>query len=136
MKHLQTLRVGSCGLAFCFTLTTSSWSQPVVDEAKAAEKAPAAFPKVTADVFKPMDRRAIVGELSEEVIRGRNTWNLWTAGNQHLWAGVALDEPTESGPQGIDEQMYGKPTGVLGFRLFPNPDFKEAARKNGTASAL
>src|SRR5207253_229723 len=25
--------------------------------------------------------------------------------------------------------VYGKPSGVLGFRLFPNPDFNEEARK-------
>ena len=107
---------------------------------------------------------------------GRNTWNLWTAGNQHFWDGVArnsfglmdllkmldnrkyprgerfktlglinqpgfqapakpdeyglwLDEATEPEPAGIDEKIYGKPTGVLGFRLFPNPDFDKDARK-------
>ena len=43
--------------------------------------------------------------------------------------GLWLDEPTEPEPAGIDEKTYGKPTGVLGFRLFPNPDFGEAARK-------
>ena len=176
MKNFQNFLVGSCGLAFFLTLTTSSWSEPIVDEAKAAGKTPADFPKITADVFKPMDQGAIAGELSEEEIRGRNTWNLWTAGNQHFWDGVArnsfglmdllkaldnrkyprgerfktlglvnqpgfqapskadeyglwLDEPTEPEPEGIDEKIYGKPTGVLGFRLFPNPDFDEAARK-------
>src|SRR6267142_2100764 len=89
MKNFQIFLAGSCGLAFFLTLVTSSWSKPIVDEAKAAGKTPADFPKITADVFKPMDQRAIVGELSEEEIRGRNTWNLWTAGNQHFWDGVA-----------------------------------------------
>jgi hypothetical protein len=37
------------------------WSQRIVDEAKAAGKTPADFPKVTADVFKPMDK----GQSSE-----------------------------------------------------------------------
>ncbi len=43
--------------------------------------------------------------------------------------GLWLDEPTEPEPPGIDEKVYGKPSGVLGFRLFPNPEFDEAARK-------
>lgn len=176
MKNFQKFLVGSCGLGFFLTFTANLWSQRIVDEAKAAGKTPADFPKVTADVFKPMDKGAIIGELTEEEIRGRNTWNLWTAGNQHFWDGVArnsyglmdllkmldnrkyprderfntlgvvnqpgfkpaskpdeyglwLDESTQPEPEGIDEKIYGKPTGVLGFRLFPNPDFDEAARK-------
>jgi hypothetical protein len=43
--------------------------------------------------------------------------------------GLWLDEQVEPEPAGIDEQVYGKPSGVLGFRLFPNPDFNDAARK-------
>jgi hypothetical protein len=35
-----------------------------------------------------MDKGAIVGELTAEEIRGRNT-GTWTAGNQHFWDGVA-----------------------------------------------
>jgi len=42
-----------------------------------------------------------------------------------LW----LDEEVEPEPAGIDQTVYGKPSGVLGFRLFPNPEFKEEARK-------
>jgi cytochrome c5 len=42
-----------------------------------------------------------------------------------LW----LDEQTEPEPAGIDEKIYGKPSGVLGYRLFPNPDFNDEARK-------
>ena len=29
--------------------------------------------------------------LSPEEIKGRNAWNLWTAGNQHFWNVVAQD---------------------------------------------
>jgi len=43
--------------------------------------------------------------------------------------GLCLDEQIEPEPAGIDEKVYGKPSGVLGFRLFPNPDFNEAARR-------
>ena len=43
--------------------------------------------------------------------------------------GLWLDEQAEPEPAGIDEKIYGKPSGVLGFRLFPNPEFDDEARK-------
>ena len=117
-------------------------------------------------------------DLSPEEITGRNTWNLWSAGNQRFWNraaqdsyglmdllkmldnrkyprgerfkilglvnepgfrarpkdkpdefGLCLDEQIDPEPSEIDEKVYGKPSGVLGFRLFPNPEFNEEARK-------
>jgi hypothetical protein len=44
--------------------------------------------------------------------------------------GLWLDEQVVPEPAGIDEKIYGKPSGVLGFRLFPNPEFNAEARKN------
>jgi cytochrome c5 len=43
--------------------------------------------------------------------------------------GLWLDEQVESEPKGIDETVYGKPSGVMGFRLFPNPEFNDEARR-------
>ncbi len=43
--------------------------------------------------------------------------------------GLWIDEAVEPEPAGIDEKVYGKPSGILGFRLFPNPEFNEAARR-------
>ena len=43
--------------------------------------------------------------------------------------GLWLDGELEPEPAGIDQTVYGKPSGVLGFRLFPNPEFKEEARQ-------
>jgi hypothetical protein len=43
--------------------------------------------------------------------------------------GLMLDEQTAPEPAGIDEKVYGKPSGVIGFRLFPNPEFNEEARR-------
>lgn len=43
--------------------------------------------------------------------------------------GLWLDEQTEPEPAGIDEKVYGKPSGVFGFRLFANPEFDEEARR-------
>ena len=45
--------------------------------------------------------------------------------------GLWLDEPVDPAkpePAGIDAKVYGKPSGILGFRLFPNPEFDEKAR--------
>jgi len=144
-----------------------------IDEAKAAGKSTADFPQITADIFQPMDGGI---HLSPEEIMGRNTWNLWSGGNQHFWNqaaqdsfglmdllkmldnrkfprgerfktlglvnepgfraagkpdefGLWLDEQVQPEPAGIDETVYGKPSGVLGFRLFPNPEFNDEARK-------
>jgi hypothetical protein len=170
---LRLARVGIC-LGACLSLTFSGCEKnEPIDEAKAAGKSTADFPQITADIFKPMDGGI---ELSPEEIMGRNTWNLWSAGNQNFWNhaaqdsyglmdllkmldsrkfprgerfktlglvnepgfraatkadefGLWLDEQVEQEPAGIDETVYGKPSGVLGFRLFPNPDFNEEARK-------
>ncbi len=43
--------------------------------------------------------------------------------------GLMLDEQIVPEPAGIDEKVYGKPSGVIGFRLFPNPDFNQEARR-------
>ena len=43
--------------------------------------------------------------------------------------GLWIDEAVEGEPAGIDPEVYGRPTGVLGFRLFDNPDFKGDAVK-------
>jgi len=59
-----------------------------IDEAKAAGRSTADFPQITADIFKPMDGGI---DLSPEEIMGRNTWNLWSGGNEHFWNHAAQD---------------------------------------------
>jgi hypothetical protein len=170
---LRLARFGSClGACAVLALTSCRKNEPV-DEAKATGLTTADLPQITADIFKPMDGGI---DLSPEEIMGRNTWNLWSAGNQHFWNraaqdsyglmdllkmldnrkyprgerfkvlgavnepgfraaskpdeyGLWLDEQTAPEPAVIDEKVYGKPSGVLGYRLFPNPDFNEQARK-------
>ena len=170
---LRLARVGSWLLACVFVTLGGCTKNEPVDEAKAAGKSTADFPQITADIFKPMDGGI---DLSPQEIMGRNTWNLWSAGNQHFWNhaaqdsyglmdllkildnrrfprserfktlglvnepgfrapskpddfGLWLDEPVEPEPAGIDETVYGTPSGVLGFRLFPNSEFNDEARK-------
>ncbi|MEO6568212.1 MAG: hypothetical protein ABIO94_05570, partial [Opitutaceae bacterium] len=132
---------------------------------------PTDFPELAVDVFPKMDG-AIA--LSEDEIKGRNTWNLWTGGNEQFWDrmsresfglmdllstidsrnrasrfkekglinqpgyrqatkpdvyGLWIDEAIEPEPEAIDQKVYGRATGILGFRLFPNPAFDAAAKK-------
>ena len=80
--HLFRLsRVGPC-LGICALLVFASCKKnEPIDEAKAAGKRTADFPQITADIFKPMDGGI---DLSPEEIMGRNTWNLWSGGNEHF----------------------------------------------------
>jgi hypothetical protein len=44
--------------------------------------------------------------------------------------GLWIDEAVEPEAAAIDPKVYGHPTGIMGFRLFENPDFKgEAVKK-------
>ncbi len=87
MKILHIVSVLSCGLAICASISACKKNEPV-DEAQAAGLTIADFPQITADVFKPMDGGI---ELAPDEIMGRNTWNLWSGGNQHFWNHVAQD---------------------------------------------
>ncbi len=140
----------------------------------AGGRTPADFPELAADVFQPMDGGIA---LAPDEIKGRNTWNLWCAGDEQFWEhmsresyglidllktidsrnrtnrfatmglinepgfrpatkpdqyGLWIDEPIEGAgePAGIDPKVYGRPTGIMGFRLFENPDFTGDAVKN------
>jgi hypothetical protein len=141
----------------------------------AGGRKPGDFPELATDVFQPMDGGIA---LSADEIKGRNTWNLWTAGNEQFWDrmsresyglvdllkmidsrqhaqrfkdvglinqpgyrqanrpdryGLWIDEAVEPESAAIDAGVYGRPTGIMGFRLYPNPDFDEAAKKKWDA---
>jgi cytochrome c5 len=137
----------------------------------------AAFPPASVDYFKGMDG-GIALQPSE--VRGRNTWLMWTGGNQAFWDylaghssatfdllktidsrerphrfanfgvmnepgfvaatapdeyGLWIDRPAadprydESFPREDFRRTYGRPTGIVGLRLFDNPKFDAAARR-------
>jgi len=153
-----------------FTLACNRSPDYPSDDAKAAGMTAADFPEASADVFQPMDGGI---QLTEDEIKGRNTWLLWAAGNPVFWDRIAregyglvdllkrldsrgrphrfaemglinepgfrmatksdehglwLDERVGPGPAGIDETIYGKSSGVIGFRIYPNPGFGDAAK--------
>jgi len=56
--------------------------QPARDEAKIAERTPEFLKAADEDYFAAMDHGV---KLSEAEVRGRNTWNVWTGGNDRFW---------------------------------------------------
>jgi hypothetical protein len=145
-------------------------AQPIVDDAKAAGKTARDFPETASHAFDAMDGGII---LSDEQRRGRNTWLLWTAGDQVFWDRMArqafgivdllklvdsrqrasrfrdlglINQPgfqqaqradefgiwLDSGGQeeGVDAGVYGRPSGIVGLRLYANPAFDAAARRH------
>ena len=171
---------------------------PVRDEALRAGREPASFPAAAEDYFHDMDGGIA---LTPQEIQGRNTWLVWSGGNDRFWDGMtattfgafdllkiisshpglkfdrdtrwsylgAVNEPCFDKPTGPDPDhfglwldkrradcppdpfadakkypgvaigargstvpvgsYYGEPTGIVGLRLFPNPDFDDAAKR-------
>ena len=139
------------------------------------------FPDVPSDIFAPMDfplRFDPAKFTDAAAIKGRNTWLLWTAGNEQFWdfaaqkshglidllktldsrkratrfremglinepgfhqatkedeCGIWLDQGSEPESTAIDPKIYGRASGVIGFRIFSNPNFDENARKRWRA---
>jgi hypothetical protein len=54
----------------------------VLDEARQAGRDAASFPAADEDYFHDMDGAVA---LTSDEVKGRDTWLLWTGGNDHLW---------------------------------------------------
>ena len=54
----------------------------VKDEARLANRTAASFPAADEDYFADMDGGA---KLSPEEVKGRNTWIVWSGGNDRFW---------------------------------------------------
>ena len=54
----------------------------VLDEARLANRSVASFPAADEDYFADMDGGA---KLSPEEAKGRNTWIVWSGGNDRFW---------------------------------------------------
>ncbi|HEY4918781.1 MAG TPA: hypothetical protein VII40_01625 [Xanthobacteraceae bacterium] len=136
------------------------------------------FPPAAVDYFPGMDGGVALGAAE---VRGRDTWLMWTAGNQLFWDYLAghsfgtfdllkmidsrerphrfatfgvMNEPGFASATAPDQyglwvdrpavpdapyretfsqadflRIYGRSTGIVGLRLFPNPKFDAAARR-------
>jgi hypothetical protein len=60
----------------------------VFDEAKAAKLGPDYFHAADEDYFHDMDCCA---QLTPAEVRGRNTWIVWTGGNDRFWDGITVN---------------------------------------------
>jgi hypothetical protein len=67
-------------------LLAACTQRDAVDEATASGKTVNDFPETKVDLFQPMDRGIA---LTPEEIAGRNTWMLWTGGNEAFWDYIA-----------------------------------------------
>lgn len=79
----------SAALAICILLSGCKKAKPgsVYDEAHMAGRAASSFPAADEDYFHDMDGGL---PLSADEIKGRNTWLVWTAGNDRLWDQLSL----------------------------------------------
>src|SRR6516164_8457829 len=179
-------------------------AQVIVDEARKVGRAAQTFPAADEDYFKGMDGGVA---LTSGEVEGRNTWIVWTGGDDTLWDTLTnltygefdllkilssypgpefkfsrdnrfnylglVNEPCFEKATGPDPDRYGLwldkrradcppdpfeneqkypgvkygergknipagsyygyATGIVGLRLFPNPDFDEAAQKKWDA---
>ena len=73
------------GIGACCGPRHHAETEPI-DEARASGKTVADFPETGADVFAKMD----VGmALNPDEMKGRNTWLMWTGGNEAFWDHLA-----------------------------------------------
>jgi hypothetical protein len=79
-------------LSACFALLLSCGGVPplhvgqVLDEARSAGRSAQSFPAAGEDYFHDMDGGI---PLSPDEIKGRNTWLVWTGGNDRFWDGLS-----------------------------------------------
>jgi hypothetical protein len=202
MDRVVGLRLFALTLGSLIVLSscTQPQSKPgtVLDEALRANRTVSSFPAADEDYFHDMDGALT---LTPDEVKGRNTWIVWTGGNDRFWDKISassfgaldflktvssnpklkfsrdnrwqylglINEPCFEKATGPDpnrfglwldkrspncppdpfenEQKYpgvkigargknlpvgsyyGYATGIVGLRLFPNPDFDEAAQK-------
>jgi hypothetical protein len=199
------LRVTGTLLPLFFLLLAScskNQAEHVLDEASRAGRSAASFPAAEEPYFREMDGGVTLTFKEEQ---GRNTWIVWTGGNDRFWDVISVNsfgafdllkilsshktlkgnrdnrwtyfglvnEPCFEKPTGPDPKryglwldkrsagcppdpfendekypgvaigargknlpvgsFYGYATGIVGLRLFPNPDFNEAAAKKWDA---
>jgi hypothetical protein len=169
--------LSNCALAIATALLLANCGgdRDAIDEASAAGMVESDYPAASADLFHDMDGGI---ELTPDEIKGRNSWIMWTGGNEAFWErmsrrgyglidflktidsrsrftrfashglinepgfktpgkpdeyGLWIDERVGPEPEGVDPAIYGRSSGILGLRLFPNPAFDAKAAKKWDA---
>ncbi len=167
LAWLALLLLVASALSLLFRRSSRNSAPP--DDAKAAGKTVADFPQTASHAFDDMDGGL---SLNDDERKGKNTWILWTAGDQVFWDGMAqhglgtadllktidsrrrgsrfkdmglvnqpgfqqATQPDQFGlwldtgeqEEGVDPAVYGRPSGIVGLRLYPNSKFDEQARR-------
>jgi len=81
------------------------------------------------DLLKTLDSRKRKQRLEDFGLINQPDFKTASNPDRH---GLWIDEGTE--PEGIDPKVFGRPTGVMGFRLFENPEFTGDAVKRWEAN--
>src|SRR6202521_4274407 len=84
MNRIVSRTLGSLGL-LCLTALPACPPSPreaPLDEARTAHRDVASFPAAGEDYFHDMDGGIT---LSPDAVKGRNTWIVWTGGNDRFW---------------------------------------------------
>ena len=89
LKYLVILLlIGVAIAAFVFYSTRPKGPKPgtVLDEARRANRPASDFKAADEDYFHDMDQdKNGVVTLTAEEVKGRNSWVVWTGGNDRLW---------------------------------------------------
>src|SRR5947199_1146360 len=96
-RKLKVLLVIVLGLLVAAIFMVYQWwprgPQPgtVLDEARLANRPPSSFIAAEEDYFHDMDQQKNgVIPLTVDEVKGRNTWLVWTGGNDRLWDKLTL----------------------------------------------
>ena len=82
------------------------------------------------DLLKTIDSRARSSRFKEMGLINEPGYRQASKPDEY---GLWIDEAVEPESAAIDPKVYGRSTGIMGFRLFPNPAFDEAAKQKWDA---
>jgi mono/diheme cytochrome c family protein len=83
------------------------------------------------DLLKVIDSRHRAERFNEAGLINEPGMTAATKQDENgIWLDVPVDEIQEREKAKVPATIYGRSTGVVGLRLFPNPEFKDAAKAN------
>jgi hypothetical protein len=83
------------------------------------------------DLLKTIDSRGRATRFKDVGLINEPGYNQATKPDQY---GLWIDEAVEPEPSAIDPKVYGRSSGIMGFRIFDNPEFQGEAVKKWDAN--
>ncbi len=135
MNKLPSLFLIAVTILLLSTSGCSLFRTAAQDEAKRQGKTAADFPETAVDIFKDMDGGIA---LTPDEVKGRNTWMIWTGGNQAFWDYLANNSYGSldflkilSSYPGVDNKgkpyPYSRDNRFTYLGLMNEPGFKKAS---------